>query len=475
MNTWKWPLKGSKGKSAKAPQPAVGLQEETKVPKDIGGYLEAAWSNGVDGTCCVVGWFAAGHHTGVKAWVQAGSRKWPLTEAVRFTREDLVNSDHPALGRVGGIDAGFLLAPTPLETDTPLTLAYEYEGRTHTFNTVNVGRLPSEPLQAFRMMHGLYTPDDRKARRYTEVDGPVLEGLIRSARLRQAQAPVETHAVGPQLQDPRCSVIVPLYRRFDFVEPQLAKFRQDPWLRQHAELIYVVDDPALVPLMQAEASILHTLYGVPFTWVWGGMNRGFSGANNLGARQARGQDLLFLNSDVFPTRPGWLQALTQVLEQHPDIGAVAPRLLHADGSIQHDGMVFQHLETLDIWANEHRFKGLDPAERPAQGLVQVPAVTGACLLMRRADFDAVGGWDEGFLVGDFEDSDLCLKLAERGLLSACLRSQVLTHLERQSLSSLGDGGFRTSLVIFNAARHQKRWASRLQSLSGQDLDATCIA
>jgi GT2 family glycosyltransferase len=87
----------------------------------------------------------------------------------------------------------------------------------------------------------------------------------------------------------------------------------------------------------------------------------------------------------------------------------------------------------------------------------VPAITGACLLIRRTHFDLVEGWDTGYLIGDFEDSDLCLKIREAGLSIAYLPSVQLTHLERQSFKLFGDKNFRTKVTLFNAVRHQKRW------------------
>jgi GT2 family glycosyltransferase len=202
---------------------------------------------------------------------------------------------------------------------------------------------------------------------------------------------------------------------------------------------------------------------VPFQAIWGNANRGFSGANNLGAKHARGQYLLFMNSDVFPQAPGWLNPLVETLVNDDQTGAVAPRLVFIDGSIQHAGMLFKHREDLNIWINHHPNMGLDPKLDPQKEISKVPAVTGACLLLRRRDFDRVAGWDTGYLVGDFEDSDLCLKLRTIGLEIAYNPNVQLIHLERQSFKLLGEGDFRTRITIYNAARHQSRWESLIAS------------
>ena len=85
--------------------------------------------------------------------------------------------------------------------------------------------------------------------------------------------------------------------------------------------------------------------------------------------------------------------------------------------------------------------------------------------MRREVYDAVGGLDEKYLIGDFEDSDLCLKVRERGLEIACLPLPVtLIHLERQSLSGIGTPRFRDYVVHYNALRHHVRWGSTIAKM-----------
>ena len=91
--------------------------------------------------------------------------------------------------------------------------------------------------------------------------------------------------------------------------------------------------------------------------------------------------------------------------------------------------------------------------------------------MRREVYDSVGGLDEKYLIGDFEDSDLCLKVREKGLDIACLPLAVtLIHLERQSLNSIGTESFRDHVARYNAWRHQARWGAAIAKLTGCDKD-----
>ncbi|MEE1617831.1 glycosyltransferase family 2 protein [Brachybacterium sp. J153] len=326
-----------------------------------------------------------------------------------------------------------------------------------------VGNLPDDHIESAQILFGLAPPVPQKFARFaTEVAAKALGGILANRAERWADFDVAVREYGEPVEGACVSVIVPLYGRIDFVEHQLLEFSRDPFFRANVDLIYVLDDPRLVDRFFEQAPLLYEIYSVPFRAVWGNANRGFSGANNLGASIAKAEKLLFLNSDVFPQHSGWLESLLAVLEDER-VGAVAPRLVFADGSIQHAGMSFRRRGDLEIWVNHHPNMGLDPELDPSgQALTAMPALTGACLAMRGRDFHAVGGWDTGYLVGDFEDSDLCLKLRSMGKLVMYQPRVQLTHLERQSFALLGESDFRFRVVIFNASRHQSRWQSLLE-------------
>jgi O-antigen biosynthesis protein len=172
---------------------------------------------------------------------------------------------------------------------------------------------------------------------------------------------VEVHQLGNDIEEPQASIIIPLFGRIDFVEHQLIEFSRDDWIISNAEIIYVLDDPKIVDSFAELTHSWHRLYKVPFKWIWGGTNRGFSAANNLGVEHSCAPVLTFLNSDAFPQNPGWLQNLIEELETNPNFGAVAPRLVYGDGSIQHVGISFVRREDLGIWINHHPQMGLDSA------------------------------------------------------------------------------------------------------------------
>ena len=437
--------------------------------RDAKGFLEFGAACELTKDAVIVGWEA---HTDISTvWLEDEQGKvHPLDKAYRRFRQDV----HDAIAHEfahGSRDAGFAIRLQGLKPGARIQLKALSETGVHILSETQCSTLSAEPVAAARWLFGIGIPVAELHQRLPIIDAPVLEPLLEYRQRRWNELPVRTKQLGPRPDEPLVSVVIPLYGRIDFVEHQLIEFTADSWFSRHAELIYVLDDPRIVDSFSEQAETLHRLYKVSFRWVWGNTNRGFSGANNLGATFATAPHLVFLNSDAFPQKPGWLEALIDVLNQHPDIGAVGPRLVFADGSVQHSGMEFRRRDELGIWVNHHPGMGLAPSLDPHKGLTRVPAVTGACIALRRADLDRVGGWDTGYLIGDFEDSDLCLKLRSEGQTIAYLPTVQLTHLERQSFKLLGQDEFRTRVVIYNAVRHQERWAKLL----AEDANAQAIS
>ncbi|NDY90909.1 glycosyltransferase [Ideonella livida] len=314
------------------------------------------------------------------------------------------------------------------------------------------------------MLHSVPLSSSAFRRTYDLHTGPALESLFRLRR-RQDRPQVKAQYFGPAPVDPEVSIIVPLYGRWDFMEYQIAQFVHDPELRRH-ELIYYVDDPSIYDGIVQYWRSTWPLYELPFTLAYAGENLGFAGANNAAATVAKGRRLLLLNSDVIPTEPGWISRLTQALDTAPQAGVVGPVLMYGDGAIQHAGMQFQtYPHWGDLWTNLHPGKGWPVEWVDSQGPAVMPALTGACMLMDAERYRALGGLDEGFIRGDFEDSDLCLKIRAEGLLPYLVPDVRLFHLERQSQDINARVDTRTLLTVFNCWRHTQRWGDTLQALS----------
>jgi GT2 family glycosyltransferase len=139
--------------------------------------------------------------------------------------------------------------------------------------------------------------------------------------------------------------------------------------------------------------------------------------------------------------------------QRPEVGAVGPRLLYPDDTVQHAGVV------VGVGGiAEHAFRGL-PAESPGvcrqlQMTRNYSAVTGACLLTRRDVFEEIGGFDEERLPVAFNDVDLCLKMRRAGYLIVYTPFAKLYHHESASR--------RRSVEALETEVMRERWPEYLE-------------
>ena len=264
---------------------------------------------------------------------------------------------------------------------------------------------------------------------------------------------------GQPPSEPTVSVVVPLYKRLDFIEHQLLQFAGDHDFAE-AELIYVLDSTEQKEELAKQARQLFALYGLPFRVINLSSGAGFAGANNHGIRLAQAKRLLLLNSDVIPDQSGWIGAMNDFYERTPDIGALGPKLLYEDDSLQHAGLYFHRPAGSELWENAHCFKGLHRTFAAANVSRPVPAVTAACMMIDRELYDDVGGLPLHFVQGDYEDSELCLRLAEAGRENWYLPSVELYHLEGQSYAP----GVRRIPSEYNMWLHSRLHGKQIEGL-----------
>ena len=230
-----------------------------------------------------------------------------------------------------------------------------------------------------------------------------------------------------------------------------------------ADLVFVLDSPEQRAEAESLLRGLAALHGLPVRLAVMPQNRGYAAACNAGAALARADVLLFLNSDVLPAAPGWLPPLLDRLRRDRRLAAAGPKLLFDDGSVQHAGMVFRR-DAAGEWFNDHRCKGFPRSHPDAASPCRVPAVTGAALCVRRPAFEAAGGFSTDYVIGDFEDSDLCLKLRGAGGEIAYEPAAELFHFERQSVSA-HEGHARTLAGAYNRRLHHRRWGAAMAALA----------
>lgn len=187
----------------------------------------------------------------------------------------------------------------------------------------------------------------------------------------------------------------------------------------------------------------------------------YSAINNLAAREARGEYLLLLNNDTAVLREDWLDAMLNHA-QRPEVGVVGARLLFPDGSLQHAGIVLGLRGPA-----EHPFIGLPGDLTGASGRLHcdqdLSAVTGACLMVRRSLYEALGGLDEDAFKVAYNDVDFCLRVVQSGHLVVWTPHAVLMHVGSVSQHGLDPEALEAKRERFAAEQDAMyaRWLPQL--------------
>lgn len=179
----------------------------------------------------------------------------------------------------------------------------------------------------------------------------------------------------------------------------------------------------------------------------------YSRINNLATKKANGKYLLFLNNDTKVIEPMWMTRMV-AYGQFAHIGCVGAKLYYPDNTIQHAGVI---LGLGNVAGHGHHYFPDGDLGYFGRLYLNVDylAVTAACVLVKKADFDQVNGFDETFEVA-FNDVDLCLRIYELGRYNVWVHNAELYHYESKSR------GYETTpekIVRFNAEKErlQARW------------------
>lgn len=186
----------------------------------------------------------------------------------------------------------------------------------------------------------------------------------------------------------------------------------------------------------------------------------YSRINNFGVSFAEGQYLVLLNNDTQVISINWMEELL-MYAQREDVGAVGAKLYYGDKTIQHAGIV--------IGLGAHRTAGHTHYRVAKTNLgymgrlcyaQDVTAVTGACLMVKRALYEELGGLDESFAIA-LNDVDFCLRLRRKGLLNVWNPYCELYHFESVS-RGLDDAGEKARRYDEESARFREKWREELE-------------
>ncbi|MCR9257264.1 MAG: glycosyltransferase [Alphaproteobacteria bacterium] len=260
-------------------------------------------------------------------------------------------------------------------------------------------------------------PSDPRLNPYASLDNLARADAVRGARPSRGRQSAETPGLSVVILNlDKPELLLPLIEGLDVCAA--------PFRKAGLDFEVIVGDTG-----SSDPRVL-ALYDAPPPWlrIVRGLAYHFSRCNNdVFFAEARHDHTLFLNNDViFKDSPEALWRMDQALRTDPGLGAVGPVMFFEDGLVQHAGIdVFRHGPLTGFCFHPHSRSELPSLRRPAWSC---PAVTGACLMIRSALFEQIGGFDEGYRT-EAQDVALCLAARRLGYNVQVLDLGRILHLE----------------------------------------------
>ncbi|MDY6983723.1 MAG: glycoside hydrolase family 99-like domain-containing protein, partial [Pseudomonadota bacterium] len=219
----------------------------------------------------------------------------------------------------------------------------------------------------------------------------------------------------PDAAAPQVSVIIPVYGKIDYTLHCLRSVQQSKTSVPYE--VIVIDDCS----KDETPELLAQVQGIRV--IRNESNLGFLHNCNKAAAEARGTYLLFLNNDT-QVHPGWMDALHDTFLQYPQAGLVGSKLIYQDGRLQEAGGI--------IWndASGLNYGREDDAMKPEYGFLRdVDYCSGASIMVPRALFAQLGGFDTNLAPAYYEDTDLAFAIRKEGYRVLYQPFSVVIHFE----------------------------------------------
>lgn len=280
---------------------------------------------------------------------------------------------------------------------------------------------------------------------------PLTESTLQMpvAVLRPAQSQMigQTHISLACSTQPVVSVIIPIYGKCDYTLRCLSSIAAN--LPVTPFEVIIVDDCS----PDNSAEILGGIHGIRL--ISNTQNQGFIRSCNVGAKAANGQYLYFLNNDTEVT-VGWLDELLRTFHEFPGTGLAGSKLMYPNGTLQEaGGIIWQDGTAWNFGRNQ------DPALPVYNYAREVDYCSGASIMIPKALFEDLKGFDEHYLPAYCEDSDLALKIRNRGHRVIYQPRSVVVHHEGVTSGTDTTQGPK-AYQVENSKKLFERWKGRLQ-------------
>lgn len=260
----------------------------------------------------------------------------------------------------------------------------------------------------------------------------------------------------PASHNPLVTVIIPIYGKIDYTLRCLASISTNP--PKVAFEVIVVNDcsPDNSAEMLANVKDIRLIHNEE--------NQGFIRSCNFGADAARGEYLYFLNNDTVVTH-GWMDELWRTFQELPGTGLAGSKLIYPDGRLQEaGGIIWQDGSAWNFGRNQ------DPSQPIFNYAREVDYCSGASIMVPRTLFEELGGFDEHYLPAYCEDSDLALKIRDKGYRVIYQPLSTVIHYEGVTSGTDTSQGTK-AYQVENMKKIYERWESRLQIHHPAGMDA----
>lgn len=251
----------------------------------------------------------------------------------------------------------------------------------------------------------------------------------------------------PLYTHPIVSIIIPVYNEFDYTYNCLKSI-----LKNSGDIAYEIliandcstDVTKEVEKIAKNVRLITTEKNVRFL-----LNC------NHAAQYAKGKYILFLNNDT-QVQGNWLEPLVKLIEQDKKIGMVGSKLVYPDGFLQEAGGIVW--KDGSAWNYGNRKSPEDPEYNYVK---EVDYISGAAIMIRKALWEEIGGFDERFAPAYYEDSDLAFEVRKHGYQVVYQPRSVVVHFEGVSNGTDVESGLKAYQVV-NQQKFREKWKDTLQ-------------